>query len=358
MLNLQAGREAGASVPPPNEEVNESDLDLGRRFFNIKTLVSFVVAFGLLYLLFRNVRIDLAMTLQTIRQANVGLYLVGFLVYYSGFVLRGWRWQRMLEDARSGDDDDQRRGSVPQLAQVIYVSWFANCLIPAKLGDLVRAYMLKRDLNVRFLKGMGTIIAERLMDLAVLLVLLSLAAVVSLREMLPDELARAMELGFALVVVALVGLLLMRRLDDLVKRLLPDRLHERYARFYEGVQHSFHSLPFALPLTVLIWLTEAGRLAFVTWALGLRLSGDLTTELLMLLFIALAAAALTALPVTPGGLGLVEALIVQAFSWGAAASGIAITNELAWSIAILDRSISYGSILVFGLVVYLLGRRK
>ena len=358
MLDSEAAKEAAPHSPQVNEEASEADIALERRLFDVKTVVSFGIAFLLLYLLFRNVQIDLGATLQTIKRADIGLYMLGFLAYYSGFLVRGWRWQRMLEDSRNGEGEDQRRGSALHLGQIIYLSWFANCLVPAKLGDLVRAYMLKRDLNVRFLKGMGTIVAERILDLGVLLVLLSVAAVVSLRAVLPEDLSRALEFGFALVAVALLGLLAMRKLDDLVQRLLPERFRERYARFYEGTTRSFRSLPFVLPLTVFVWLTEAARLVFVTWALGLRISDDPVTELLMLLFIALASAALTALPVTPGGLGLVEALIVKAFSWGAAASGVRITNELVWSIAILDRSISYGSIVLLGLVVYLISRRR
>jgi glycosyltransferase 2 family protein len=343
---------------PAVEENGVAEVDLGRRFFNIKTLLSFGVAFAILLLLFTNVKIDLAVTLQTISKANLGLYAVGFLVYYAGFLVRGWRWQRMLGNACSEDNSCVAPSSVPHLAQIIYISWFANCLIPAKLGDLIRAYMLKRDTGVRFLKGMGTILAERVVDLAVLLVLLSVAGVVAMADKLPPDVGWALQVGFTLVGVAGLGLLAMRNLDGVVRRVVPERFKERYARFHEGTLRSFRDLPFIIGLTMLTWCLEAGRLIFVTWSLGLRLSEDPVVELLMLGFIALASAALTALPITPGGLGLVEALIVKAFAWSAAASGVQIANEMAWSIAILDRSISYGSIVLLGLVVYLISRRR
>lgn len=348
-------------MPPASQDAEESsapELDLGKRFFNLKTLASFGVAFVILYLLLRNVKIDFAVTLQTIQQADPWLFIIGFLVYYSGFVVRGWRWRRMLRNACEADNTCTAPSSVPVLAQIIYVSWFANCLIPAKLGDLVRAYMLKRDTGVRFSKGMGTILAERVVDLAVLLVLLGIAGVVSLADKLPSDVSTALQLGFALVGVAGLGLLGMRQLDHIVQRFVPERLKERYLRFYEGTLRSFRDLPYVLGLTCVIWFVEAGRLLFVTWSLGLHLSTDPLTEVLMVTFIALASAALTALPVTPGGLGLVEALIVKAFAWTTAASGVEIANELAWSVAILDRGISYGSIVLLGLVVYVISRRR
>lgn len=349
-----------SAAPPTAPELNDSgdDIALGRRFFNFKTLASFAVGIAIILLLMSNVKMDFGATLAKLRQANLWLYLVGFAVYYLGFAVRGWRWQRMLRNAHADDAEPLATPPVLRLAQIIYVSWFANCIVPAKLGDVVRGYMLKRDAGVRFMKGMGTIVAERVLDLAVLLLLLAISGYVSMRERLPDDVARALELGFALVAIACIGLLAMRHLDRLVQRFLPERLKERYARFHEGTLGAFGSMPFILTLTVTTWFLEAGRLLFVTWSLGVRLSDNLLIELLMIVFIALASAALTALPVTPGGLGLVEALIVKAFEWSAAASGIRIANEVVWSIAILDRSISYGSLVLFGLVVYLISRRR
>jgi len=342
----------------PAEDASESDIALGKRFFNYKTLISFAIAFGLLYLLMRNVHMDIGATFATIRRANLGLYAIGFVIYYAGFVARGWRWQRMLANAGGAESEGKHPASVMRLAQIIYVSWFANCLVPAKLGDVIRGYMLKRDVSVRFMKGMGTILAERVLDLAVLLALLAVSGIVTMREMLPPEVSSALELGFALVGLAALGLLLLRHLDSLVRRFLPERFRERYARFHEGIMGSFRSLPFILGLTLLIWLSEAARLIFVSWSLGVHVADNPSTEVLMLVFIALASAALTALPVTPGGLGLVEVLIVNAFAWSAAASGAHIANEVAWSVAILDRSISYGSIVLLGFVVYLISRRR
>ncbi|MHB1416166.1 MAG: lysylphosphatidylglycerol synthase transmembrane domain-containing protein [Chloroflexota bacterium] len=358
LIDSETAKVPAEVAPPEAEEGAEQDIGLAKRFFNLKTLASFAVAFLILYLLMRNVKMDIGATIQTIGSANLGLYAVGFVIYYLGFPIRGLRWQRMLANAKSEDDPAGRPMTLSVLTQIIYVSWFANCLVPAKLGDLVRAYMLKREGSVRVLKGMGTILAERLLDLAVLLVLLSVAGMVSMRDKLPPDVSHALELGFVLVGVAGLGLLAMRQLDALVQRFVPARFQERYTRFHEGALRSFRDFPFILAMTLLAWLAEAGRLVFVTWSLGVHLSPDLPTELLMITFIALASAALTALPVTPAGLGLVEALIVKAFAWTAAASGVQIANETVWSVAILDRSISYGSIVVLGTFVYILSRRK
>ncbi len=346
------------SYEPIPEGGEVTELALGRRFFNWKTFASFVVAFLIIFFLMRNVKMDPAATLATIRRADPLLYLTGFLVYYAGFLIRGLRWQRMMRNVRGEDDAAVAQPSAKRLAAIIYVSWFVNCIVPAKLGDVVRGYLLRNDTGIRFMKGMGTIVAERLLDLSVLLLLLGVSGWVSMRDRLPADVQRALELGMLLVGAGVLVLLLMRHQDSIIQRFLPERMRERYSRFNEGTLGSFRSLPYISFLTVLTWLSESARLLFVTWALGVHISDNPVNEALAIVFIALASAALTALPVTPGGLGLVEALIVKAFSWSAAASGAHIANDVVWSIAILDRSISYGSIVVFGLIVYYITAKR
>jgi uncharacterized protein (TIRG00374 family) len=99
-----------------------------------------------------------------------------------------------------------------------------------------------------------------------------------------------------------------------------------------------------IALTGTVWGLEAARLAFVVFALGF---GGLLGPSQFLL-VALAAALLTTVPFLPGGLGLVEFGMVTVL---VAVGGV--SKEQALSIAILDRSISYGSLVVLGFIVFL-----
>jgi uncharacterized protein (TIRG00374 family) len=98
-----------------------------------------------------------------------------------------------------------------------------------------------------------------------------------------------------------------------------------------------------VPLTAVVWGMESGRLALVVFALGQ--GGSLGAA--QLLLIALVAALLTTVPFLPGGLGLVEAGMV-----GVLISVGGVDHSAALSIALLDRSISYGSVVVIGAVVF------
>lgn len=347
-------------VPPGDDAADpEASSDsVERRFFNIRTLISFLIGFALLFFILTRTNIALGDVWATLSTANPWLVVAGFLSYYAGFPIRGLRWRRMLKDSGAADDAGVHMPSSWRLGSIIFMSWFANSVMPFKLGDLFRAYLLRTDAGIRASKGMGTILAERLLDLSCLLSMLAIAGFLSFRERLPGEVMLALEIGFGLVAVGVVGLLLMHHLDDVIVRLLPRRTRAFYARFQQGIIRSFRSPGFIVPLTILAWFTEIGRLLFVTWSLGVHPASGTGWELSMIAFIALASAAMTAVPATPGGLGLVEGLIVTAFLWSTQVGMTNVTPALATSVAILDRGISYLSVIVLGFILYLATRRR
>jgi uncharacterized protein (TIRG00374 family) len=95
--------------------------------------------------------------------------------------------------------------------------------------------------------------------------------------------------------------------------------------------------------TVAIWLLEGAHLACILWALGLVRVGFPTA-----LFIVLGAALLNTLPLTPGGLGVVETFIVAILVLLAVPGG----PSTGAAVVVLDRLITYLSIVVIGFGFY------
>ncbi len=334
------------SLVPATAPTDEPSL--GQRLLRPRTLVSFAVGIVILGFVLSRAQIDVGASLAVIARANWRLVGAALLVYYLAFPIRAIRWRAMLENAGC-----QRRDlpGVWGLAEIIYLSWFANSVVPAKLGDVYRAYLLRARGAIPFSKAGGTIVAERLIDLSVLLVVLGTSGLLSFRGTLPPVVVTVLEVGSALVVVAGVGLLLMRRLDHLIRRFVPGRLQTIYAHFQEGTLGSFGSYPLLLGLTLLAWTAEASRLFLVTQAVGVMLSPNLALDLLMVVFIALGGAFLTAPPGTPGGLGYVEAALAGALML------LGVPQAVAVSIALIDRALSYGSLVVGGMIVYVVSHR-
>lgn len=328
---------------------------LGKRFLNLRTLVSFAFGFAILVFLANGVvGVDFSSVWGRVSTANP-LFLVAALIsFYATFLPRALRWRLLLQNVGYRRQRGVHLPGVPGLVEILLLSWFANCVVPAKLGDAYRGYLLKNGAGVSFSRTVGTILAERTIDVIVLFGLMVTAASLAFGRALPVQVVVLMQLGFVLVVVVVVGLLFLRNLRPLVLRVLPGRLHTKYRGFEEGTLQSFTNLPLVLLLTGLIWTGEVGRLTLVTYSLGLS-----NVAPSVLLFVALASALATTLPLTPAGLGFAEGTIVGIFLL-AANAGLApgVDETMAAGIAVLDRAISYWSVVVFGLIVYLFSRRK
>ena len=222
------------------------------------------------------------------------------------------------------------------------------------LCDAYRAYLLKLNASVSFSTTIGTIFAERIIDVVVLFLLMLAATGLSFGRAVPTEVLVLMQVGLGLVVLVVIGLVSMRRLRPLIERLLPARFHSQYARFEHGTLNSFRGIPGLVVLTGVAWSGEVARLFLVTLSLGL---GSIAPSVVV--FVALASALMTSLPLTPAGLGFAEGAIVGILLL-AQGAGLApgVTDHAAASIALLDRGISYWSLIAVGLVVYPLSRRK
>ncbi len=334
------------AAPPPS---------LGRRFFNLRTLLSFALGFAILAFLFTRVQIDVGAILDWVRQANPALLLLAFIAFYATFPIRALRWRRLLDNVELyTHEEGGRRQGIPALAEIIFLGWFANCIVPAKLGDAYRAYLLKLNASVSFSTTIGTIFAERIIDVVVLFLLMLAATGLSFGRAVPTEVLVLMQVGLGLVVLVVIGLVSMRRLRPLIERLLPVRFHSQYARFEDGTLNSFRGIRGLVLLTGVAWSGEVARLFLVTLSLGL---GSIAPSVVV--FVALASALMTSLPLTPAGLGFAEGAIVGILLL-AQRAGLApgVTDHAAASIALLDRGISYWSLIAVGLIVYPLSRRK
>ena len=325
------------------------DISPIRRFGNLRTLVSFAIAIALLAFLITRTDIDFARTWQEINSANLWYLLAGLVVYYMTFPLRAVRWRLLLRNVGFGSHEIL---GTFDLGRIIFISWFANCLVPAKLGDVYRAYLMKRSSGMSLTKAGGTIAAERIIDFGAVIALIAVTALISFRGRLPPEVETLVMTGAILVVLAVLSLIVMNRWQALVTSVLPHRFKGIYDRFREGATGSFGNNNMLVLFTVLVWITEPARLFFVTRSIGFHLSESLPLEIAMISFLALGAALLTAPPGTPAGFGYVEAGLYAALLL------LGAEPEVALTITALDRAISWISILVFGAIIYAFYRYK
>lgn len=342
-------------VPPevsPEAEIAREGFSLWERLRSPRTLISFGLAIAIVIFALRGLDIDLATTWQHMRQANPWLLLAGLGIFYLTFPLRALRWRVLLRNAGVPVDEGRSSwASMPALIEYIYLSWFANCIVPAKLGDAYRAYLLKHNGKVSFSTSIGTIFAERLLDMLGLFGMLVISAYFTFGAHMPEGTQIVFGFGGLLVVMILGGLVGMRWFSPLVHRVLPRRLHAFYGRFEYAALRSFSPaiLPRLIVLTAGVWLLEGFRLFFVIEALGPAIG---TLSLSAIIFVALSSSLLTALPITPAGLGVVEGTITVVLTF------FGVDKHLGAAVTFLDRLINFWSIVVGGFIAYIFSKRR
>lgn len=328
------------------EAVAEEGISFARRLKQPRTIISFLIAIAIIVLVVLRLNINVHEVWRNVRGANPWLLLLAFAIYYLSFPVRAVRWNIILGNAGYDRAHGIETPTMNGLMEIIILSWFANTLLPAKLGDVYRGYLFKKATGVSFTRTLGTILAERLMDILGLFTFLVVSGLLVFGSKLPRLAVTLFAFGGALAVAGLVGLLVLRRAEGLLERIVPRKISVQYRRLEEGIFGSFGRWPSLIGLTAVIWTQEGLRVFFITRAL------DIHVSLAVTVFVALAASLLTTVPLTPAGLGAVETGIVGVLQW------VGVERNAAASVAVIDRVIGYWSILIIGLIAYIVSRKK
>ncbi len=325
---------------PPASSNGAERVSLQKRVLAAPTLISFAVALVLIVLLVRGFKLDLGATLENIRHSNPGIYVTAFVLYYLSFLLRGARWRLFLHNAGIQKEVSGKLPGVLVCSQFVLLGWFANTISWFRMGDAYRAYLLKERTGASFPKTLGTILAEHVVDILALFVMLLVAIALLLGnpQLRRTGVLAATALGLVIIVVA--GLLLLRYLNPALLKFLPEWVREVYQRLRQGILGSLRQLPLIALLCCSIWLVEALRVFLVTQALGYSVA------IPFVLFVTLAHALLIIVPITPAGLGIAETGMAGVLS-------LTLAPEQAVSVAILDRSITYLSVVIIGAALLL-----
>ncbi len=311
-----------------------------RRVLSIPTLLSFGIAFG--FILFLSTRFDLdwSQIWREIRNINPWLYLLALVLYYLSFIFRGMRWKILATSAAESSPEKPRVPSTLQTSQLIVIGWFVNSVTWLRMGDAYRAYAFAEDSGSSFSWSLGTLLAERVMDMIIVAAIILIAAAILAMTSGQAVSVYIIVMAFAMTAGIIAFTLFMKAYGDRAADFLPSRIKAAYHRFRQGTLGSFQRMPLAMLLGLLGWLMEIGRLYFVLAALGID------SSLVLIAIVAVGHAILSTVP-TPGGVGAVEPGVTGLLLIELAAPAAAATT-------IVDRSITYLSIIAIGAMLFLL----
>ena len=306
-----------------------------RKISPIATIITIILVIIAIIFLIQKTELDINEIINTLKNTNPIFFFLALLAHYISFFFRGIRWKNFVSHTTNHKD----KISPIYFTCLIIIGWFINSITWFRLGDAYRSYLLSKKANVQLSTLIGTIVAERFVDTAVIFLFLCISfALISLQSNFLNPIY--LIIGGITLIILILLLIFLGIFRNFISKILPNIFKEIFINFYRGVFDSFKKIPSSFALTICIWTCEFTRLYLVGYALNIDISVGIA------IFVNLANAMLSLIPFTPGGIGIVDIGMTGLLS-------LSLTSENAVSIAILDRLISYFSVIVIGLIIFL-----
>ena len=282
-------------------------------------LVSIALIAAILYF------VDLDKMVIAVRQANYGLLAISLPLSFAWMAVRARVWQALLRNRPTFVDTFFTVGE----------GYLLNALLPFRLGELGRAFLIARKSKMQFAEVLPTIVIERVVDLGITaaILLASLPFVVGAQG--------SGQIGYIVGGIVLFGLMMMYVLARNNQWAL-DLFHKLSARwpslqrFGGGFLESFFSGLGVLTdgwlfLRFLFWMILNWSVAVAAYYLMIR--AYFPDAQFIWTFFALGAVAFGgAIPALPGGAGTADAAITAALTLlsgdGPTALAVALTVRL------------------------------
>jgi uncharacterized protein (TIRG00374 family) len=217
-----------------------------------------------LYIVLR--RMELDQVWLALKTARYWWIVPGAAVYFFGVWARTWRWHYLLRPVLP----------IPltRLFSVVCIGYMGNNVYPARAGEVIRAYVLKKKEGVSISASLATIVVERIFDGVIMLLFVFFSLpLVPMQPWLRQVVVFSSLLFFGALAVFFVMAASPQRsqvvYNWLIERLLPLRFREQARglldRFMEGL-HCLRSGKDVLMIFVtslVIWLAETVKYWFV-----------------------------------------------------------------------------------------------
>lgn len=294
---------------------------------NWKVWLGVAISLVFLALAFRGVQLNEAW--HALSTANYWYILPALVAYFIGVWLRAWRWRILLRPVKDI--------TANRLFPTVVIGYMANNVLPARLGEVVRAYILGAKEKVSKSATLATIIVERMFDglalVGFMLVVLWLFPLGTGAG--ADLLQSIVRVGAPLFLAALAAFLVVAssrslalRVSTIALRVLPVGLRAKVTHildaFLDGlaVLRSPKDVLAVFVLSVVIWLFEASMYYII------MLGFNFTQPFYVLLLATAAANLFTIAPSTPGYVGVFDFPVRATLTAYGVAESVAISYTL------------------------------
>jgi uncharacterized protein (TIRG00374 family) len=251
-----------------------------------------------LYLAFQGIQLDKVGA--ALSQVNLLWFIPSVICFGISYSARVFRWQLLFYPLSTRWN---------KVLSFLSIGYFLSNILPARIGDVVRAVLLARSEDIPIARSLSTVVVERVGD--ALTVVLLLVVLIPLIPSIPSE-AREAGVGVGLTCLAIIillivislqkerGMRLLRRIAAPFPFLQREGIWHALDSLIEGfaVLHSGRPIVGVVVLSLVVWLFGAVLNWIVMLAMGLQL--PFTAAALVIVMTAL----VVIVPSSPGYIGV------------------------------------------------------
>lgn len=267
----------------------------------LKIILGLLVSIGFLFLAFR--QLDFQQMKLAFSQAKYWLLIPSLIIIFTSHWLRSIRWKFLMNPIKEIP--------VGNLFSALLIGYAANMILPAHLGEFVRAYVLGKKREVPVSSALATIVVERIIDILSIVLILAVTLVI---YPFPGWVKKSGYIMFGFAIGLFIFLILMKRYTEATMKFIhavlkpfPQSIKqtaEHLSRsFLDGLKPMKSKFDYGIifVLSILIWLCYWGVLYinFYTFNLATDYQLGVTAGLVMLVITTIS----VVVPSSPGYVG-------------------------------------------------------
>jgi hypothetical protein len=268
------------------------------------TVSGFIISIFLLYFSLKDVKFY--EIIEILKKANLKLIFIPTLFIFASAVLSAFKWSRIA-------------GSNVRIQDTfiaLIIGLFVNNVLPARIGEFVKGYVLSKKTGISFTFGLSTVLIDRFFDLAGLLLIVFIFFP---KQSLPAKVSQSLFILVIILIACMLTMIIMSRKKFTsvvanrlykIKKPVLLKLAQRFIEIGENIRRINSPLNIIcyIAISFLQWLCMSAALYFVTLTLGVSVKFTYIPFICALLNMGLT------IPSSPGYIGVYQFLLVYIMS--------------------------------------------
>jgi conserved hypothetical protein len=302
----------------------------------VQIILSLIISACFIYFVFQN--IDFSQVREILMDINYVLIVPAVVVQLASYWVRSMRWAFMLRSIK--------RIKSAKLFPIICISYMANNVLPLRIGEFVRAFLVGKKERLSKTGAFSTILLERIYDGLTLLLFLGATAILFPFPAWVKRIGFVTAIVFCIALLFVIGLVIFKNFTlNLIKKStsifgkkISEKLNNILEQFVIGldvIKDKKSLIPIAF-FSLVIWMME-GFLFF-----SIAQAFDYSSTIYLALFVLVVVNLGIMIPSSPGYVGTFEYFCTKALGV------FNVTKESALSYALVLRIFQYIPITVLG----------